>query len=748
VSTFGPRIWRFAVISTTAAIILAACCTATQLPVISRDQAAGVLLSSIAIPWQEVASSLQPNFTMSGDTAAQQVAPVTQEAQLAVLSALGANLSVGALVGPFKPPASGATAQTTPSSIPTPQAPTGVPTGATLPTAAPNASLPIDSMLKFRAGNALFQFVQLLNADLTSSLLTDKYVPYVVRTKLAVTPYRANLPYDLYAQLAFFVPPGCKKQKGNDTDPCLSLLPIVVPLLVTDDIERAASSAAAETAQQLGIALSVLAPYAQASGSLDSVKQQLQSLTGQNYDSLLTVGRDADNSVSARIGAAYQTVARKDPGKRKDGDTTTRALVGQNYDIATIVLVPKEYFSAREADPALNLVAYTELRNTNDGTVLPRRPNNVYVALFDTALNDTVSNVNTWAWYKKWKALPVAEEYEQARVLVGPVQSGKFAEFLNTYCEWAEQGTSPDSPCISNPEHQYEAQNLWTRLASTLPDSAFKTTLLALPFLKAIDIPDQIVTVLDDGKSSMQAQVRTNAAALGTSIVATLALVGENEKKIKFTIPLISKITSFDQTTGILTFQFASAASNGISGVDMTGSTLTLSRQCDLASGAHGDEGKICTELTKIVSASDVQQKPNAKTQKGNTLELKASYVIAKASAGPTPGFTFASGAKQIAAINGTGTVNVYFPTWKTAESTATITVDGASIVSTSAGTLANGQVTIAKPGASVTMQLMNLVPGVPVTVQAEGKTGKATSTGKASIPLTVLPGDLRLQLP
>jgi hypothetical protein len=64
-----------------------------------------------------------------------------------------------------------------------------------------------------------------------------------------------------------------------------------------------------------------------------------------------------------------------------------------------------------------------------------------------------------------------------------------------------------------------------------------------------------------------------------------------------------------------------------------------------------------------------------------------------------------------------------------------------------SAGTLANGQITVKKPGGAVTIQLLNLVPGVPVTVQAEGKQG-TTSTGKSSVVLNVVSMQAGVKLP
>jgi hypothetical protein len=197
---------------------------------------------------------MQPNFALTGDAALQQIAPVTQARQEQALSAVAASLGLSAFVGPFKAPASGASVATLPSSLPSAQPPAGTPAGGSLPAPITNFTPGLDPILKYQAGNALFQFVQLLNSELSSRTIRDKHTPFIARIRVAVLPYQSALPYDVYAYVSFFT---------GDTHKCdLQALcaPIVLPLLVTDDIERATDAAAAETARQLAFALSVNAP--------------------------------------------------------------------------------------------------------------------------------------------------------------------------------------------------------------------------------------------------------------------------------------------------------------------------------------------------------------------------------------------------------------------------------------------------------------------------------------------------------
>ncbi|MFM0275790.1 hypothetical protein PQR37_30190 [Paraburkholderia nemoris] len=797
--------------------LLVAGCTTPSHDAESRDQAAGILISSNAFRWQDIASSLQPNFQISSTTALQQVAPVTQEAQLANLNANSVSAIIGALAGP-----TGKSANASPSAVPNPQAVTGIPTGVSLPAAiTPNTALGVDPMLQYRAALSLFQYVQELNADLTSSTFTESFVPYVVRLKLTVVPYRQNLPYDLFAKIAFFTPTNCysdarnqgSNEKGSsgkikrsshkdesiskadeisrskDAEPdseehnkCLTELPLVVPLLVTDDIERAATSVAVESARQLALALQILSPYAQGTLAANSVKQNYQALSGQNYDSLLTVGRENDNTLAVRIGAAYQTVSTA--LRDSDSSQNTRSLVGQNYDISAIVLVPKSYFKTRtDQDLGLLVFVNSDLVNITTGQRLPERPHATVVDRFEEALDDTAPALKNSFWYENtWKAAPLETKYQLANCAVKKVTGDDFLHFLKTFCDWtlatASLGGATSSEaaacatpvsstsanasksskdeveqevkeCMSADEAQNEARWMWTRLSALTPDSAYFSSSIDLPFVPNIVIPEQKVTLFDDGKTGMQVQLRTNNRSISEKLVASLTMGGANshEKTIKgkngatqkivekqlFSIPMLSKSSSFDQTTGVLTFQFASAAASGITGIDTAArNTLDVRVQdCDEEIQNHHGSVVSCSKLFEV--------RPNERNEREGKefLTYQVEYVAAPGASGPTPGITLASGAKQIAETNGSGTAIVYFPKWG-AEDSVVLTFDGASVTGASAGTLSNGQLTL-KSAASVTLQLINLVPGVPVTAQAEGKVA-GNSTGKTSLVLNVVP--------
>ena len=68
--------------------------------VTSQDQAAAVLVSVTNVaPWDQVASTMQPNFALTGEQALLQVLPTTERIQEQVLRSFGATL-LSALLSP------------------------------------------------------------------------------------------------------------------------------------------------------------------------------------------------------------------------------------------------------------------------------------------------------------------------------------------------------------------------------------------------------------------------------------------------------------------------------------------------------------------------------------------------------------------------------------------------------------------------------------------------------------------------
>lgn len=112
-----------------------------------------------------------------------------------------------------------------------------------------------------------------------------------------------------------------------------SRLPVVVPLLVTDQVEAALVSRKMETLRQL--TLSLAAAYAGQGAKLDleDIDRKMRSAIGRDYNSLFTVARLADNALRLRIGARQTHPVEK----RRSGYET----VPQTHNVTLLLLVPQ-----------------------------------------------------------------------------------------------------------------------------------------------------------------------------------------------------------------------------------------------------------------------------------------------------------------------------------------------------------------------------------------------------------------------
>lgn len=130
--------------------------------------------------------------------------------------------------------------------------------------------------------------------------------------------------------------------------------PIVVPLLVTDGMERSFGSRTTLVMQQYSLALSAMLKYFSAAGEVTSQFQDLLATVGNDYNSLFSVARISENSVRVRIGAMLQSTAQF-------------AMVPQNRYVTMLLLVPKEV----EPGEKINMLSHTSFVDCKTGEQLP-----------------------------------------------------------------------------------------------------------------------------------------------------------------------------------------------------------------------------------------------------------------------------------------------------------------------------------------------------------------------------------------
>lgn len=371
-----------------------------------QDEAAEFTLSALpeAIPWEEALSDkLQPNFQMSGRDALNQVIPTTLKIEEALFDLVRAKLRVALPTSGFSESrtTSGAGEAVTNSFSRTEDKKSGDISKAPNPDSLDNSDLPssnfsdavkaapavVDPILRHQAAVALNQEVQILNAYL-KHIEPRGYKAYVIRLQVGVTPYARNQPYDAYATFGFF-----KRGKGTGETMPASVVteapadkkatdkkalpegeaklgsardpkpPIVVPLLVSDNLEAALHARTIEQVRQFALGLAAMLQGVGIEGEFERLVRRLESVFGSDINSLLTVGKTAPNVLRVRFGAMNQPDSRY-------------AMVPRNNFVTALMLVETNDVAAYGAD-GIQIGMIGELRHATTGKTLPLRSSGV-----------------------------------------------------------------------------------------------------------------------------------------------------------------------------------------------------------------------------------------------------------------------------------------------------------------------------------------------------------------------------------
>lgn len=606
----------------------------------SVDQAAGVLVTPTMVrPWRDVADALAPNFALSGDAAVAKVLPTTERVQDQVLRALGLSLGVGlpgssttstttitGLAGDKSTTdATGVTTSTSSAenqynSASTasrtagvvPAVPTGAPAGATLPpSGAPTGDLGIDPVLQYKAANYLYQSVQLLNREVQAAAQRSCYEPYVVKLKLAVMPYRRNLGYDLHTRIGFFPnteknPYGPLSQENapafasiRATEACKGLghVPVAVPLLAADDLQMAVRAKAIEEAQQIGLALNAMVSGVGVAAGANRLNQTLRGILNHDLSSSLTVSRETDNTLYVKIAA--NNAASGEP-----------SLVGQTYDVAVLLLIPRRFF-AEDTATTVAVTTYTEFRNAFDGSVLARRSEQALVA---RATGLLIPFLQTAAQRDVWTGVGFDDQLAFIRRVSGPLQRGDYAAFLTAVAGPVGHCGAPCAgPAVQRLFEDDQAfalgQTLWTALSAVNADSAFKSSVVELPRPAPITTAEQDIFLQDDGKEVATAVVSGLGGYTAGSLKATLRITPlDAAGKAQSLVVVPAQAMAFDPAMQALTLTFPSLAKLGLRKTSSSGSSLELAlapcdrarRLCPALNGAAG----AASYAVRVVAAS------------------------------------------------------------------------------------------------------------------------------------------------
>ncbi len=751
-SSHKPRYLTSVPVALAVTMLLASCSMtptrSTPSTVDYRDEAGGVLLSVNSVSrWEQVADVMQPKFNLAnGDAALSKVLPVTARIQQQILDAFGVSLGLGA---------------NTKTGV-APTVSSGTPAGGEFPSgAASGGDLGLDPLLQYRAAASLYQAVQLINREVEHAAKRKGYIPYMVRMQLAAIPYRRHLPYDVHAQVEFF-----PSERMQLPIPGIKL-PYVVPLIVTDDLEQAIKSRAAEVARQLGLAVNLMVHGVGGNIGANAENRDRESVMAPDVNSLLTVARLNDNGIYIRLGAANEA-------------TGGNSLVGRTYDITLLLLVPEAYFrtgnntletgasgssdspptalvakgknlvlnnkswisetNTSQTDdlepPTLSVITHTDFRDTSSGVLLKERQDLSLVGEVDSAFERTL-RIRYPNMFAAWSLKTQDEKLNIFRRLVGPIQTSTYEKFYDAAREIilrpaGTQGkaldTLPKEQCAIRDDKstQNSADNdyrlacinggylhsLWAYLASTMVESATKSASFELPVPPDIVIPKQTALMRDDGKEKLDIVLRNVSGITAGGISAVLQLMNSTGKSYEFPAETIGP----DPATGTLALQFPSPAKWKLGKIVLEQSHLYVQPSlCTFGRGCATD--KIADHAFDLLLAEAPSAKPKA-------------------------GFDFRASTNKIEVAKGAGTVKLVFDNFK--DDSAVLTWSGAEVKSAkdpggAAVAIALDKITV-KAATVLTLEIQNANPDDKVTFKAVGwKNGK--ETGDETKDFSVIPG-------
>lgn len=688
-----------------------------------RGEAGAVLLSvNSTIPWSDAAADLEPKFDLqNGDAALEKVVRATAVLRQQVLDAFGIGLGVGL-------PQTSTTAsqivstdhqtvtsladgvqsetQTTTDKETTsdqtekkpgeaPDAPSTTPPSTAFPQPLNQQSaVGVDPFSEYKAAQSLYQTVKLLNAEVRNAAVREGYVPHVVMLKLTPMLYRRDLPYDIHAKVSFF-------NGSNITMTDSTKLPYVVPILATDNLERAIKSNAVEISRQVGLALNAMIQGIGIKAGLDKLNRDLDAIEANDFNSLLTVGRLTDNSLYIRLGAANQATARF-------------ATIGKTYDIAALVLVPTEYYSAKGKGTALRVISHTELRNALTGESLNETPEKIVLKAIDASLSSVLRYSPEMK--KAWAEKKPEEKLKAAADLASGIQrsSWKLFEDATKNISLGKKENGKDTFLSDLPTGF--PQSLWLRIAGITANGSFKSASVEIRPLTALKIPSQVVVLRDSGEKGMGAVLRNVTGARPGGFSARLVYASGGE--------FPAETITIDPVIQLVHLKFPSPKPWKL---DPKDSKLIIEpAACDWVTADKTEE--------------------NACPQHNVQPEYPLVYLPIPPEP-PKPKLTLRRTLKVIVAEKGKGGMTLFIEDLK--EDSVALTVEGARITGAKDSTnqtdiAVKMQRVVLTANGGVDFALDNLQPGVKVSASATGlkqdkKTKKFTATGTTTVEFDVV---------
>jgi hypothetical protein len=254
--------------------------------------------------------------------------------------------------------------------------------------------------------------------------------------------------------------------------------PVIVPLLVTDDLEAAIQSKSVDQIRQLALALAASIHGVGVEGDLQKMDEQLRTVLGRDFNSTFTIARASDNTVRMRFGASLQAQSHY-------------AMIPQAHNVTLLVLVPKAYVDG-EHSPLLRLVSKTNFLDAECGCELKTWSRDEIVHERDAVLT-------------KYLGETAGVDGDQLLQLADVNDYDGFATALKSKTRYPE--------------------TLWLELISLRNKSQFSFSRVEVPRpVPSAVVSGQTAALLDDPKAGTSVLIRCEGETYASQISATLQL--------------------------------------------------------------------------------------------------------------------------------------------------------------------------------------------------------------------------------
>lgn len=635
---------------------------------------------SLVAPWEDYVATLQPRFDLSAEKALEKVIPKTAVMEEKLLDALSLKAKVGL------PQASGTTGSVpADTAIPEPQERKA----SDLP-GLPDKEKTIsrEPMMEYSAAAALYQEIQILNSYIKHAALKYDYQPYVVRLQVGLLPYAKNQPYDVYTTFSFF--PSCYKEGIRKEHQKA----FVLPLLVTDNLEGLLKSRSRDKLRQLALAASFIAQGAGGEIGVNKLHEDLRSIMGTDYNSLMTVSRVTDSAIQVRLGAYNQP-------------TAGNAMIPRNHFVTFVLMVPKTLVEGTCGVPQVQVAAKSVMRHSEKGTALAE-------GMSKAEQLDEMKKV-----LKKYDP-PCNPTEEEINHLFVALYENDYPKFYSTLKNVTSQKTSP------HPKLCTFARIIWLDGIEITQQDDYIAQIFDLPRPVSPNWPDesQPLLLLDDGKESLSVRLYGGSGMQSNRVNARLNLKLKEDQSL----PVMANAVSVEAEGRDLLLLFPSLKDWKIADMELKGNQL------------QGSTVEI------FPSTNDRWHKPQEKVSK--TYKV-ISYLI-KEKPEPPVNFTVRTPLDSIVADGkANGKLKLFIESKKDKNKeplvdTLEITLANAQLEKVVPGNqvkIEQGKI-MAKADTTLTLTLSNLIDGNKLTIKAVGKkNGKPSGSAHADLVLTIRKG-------